>query len=90
VNYRQLRNPFPTMDLFPPEQIADMHATALNLLEELGMRVLLPEARKLYAAGGARVDDDSEMVWIGRDMVEAAVATAPRSCLLYTSPSPRD
>lgn len=79
VNYRQLKNPFPTMDVFSADQIANMHETALRTLEELGMKVLLPEARKIYAAGGARVDEDSEMVWIGRDMVEAALATAPKS-----------
>lgn len=79
VNYRQLRNPFPTMDVFSADEIANMHATALRTLEELGVKVLLPEARKIYAAGGARVDEDTEMVFIGRDMVEAALETAPRS-----------
>ncbi len=79
VNYRQLRNPFPQMEVFPTDQIADMHDTALRTLEELGVKVLLPEARRIYAQGGARVDEDSEMVFIGRDMVEAAVASAPKS-----------
>lgn len=77
VNYRQLRNPFPTMDVFSGDEIASMHETALRSLEELGMRVLLPEARNIFAKGGARIED--EMVFIGRDMVEAALATAPKS-----------
>ncbi|MEM7521010.1 MAG: trimethylamine methyltransferase family protein [Pseudomonadota bacterium] len=77
VNYSQLRNPFPTMDVFPAHQVEDMHETALRILEELGMRVLLPEARKIYAKAGARVDD--EMVYIGRDLVQAALLTAPKS-----------
>ena len=79
VNYRQLRNPFPTMDVFSADEIANMHASALRLLQELGIRVLLPEARRILARGGARVDEDSAMVHIGRDMVEAALLTAPRS-----------
>ncbi len=79
VNYRQLKNPFPQMEVFPADQIADMHDTALRTLEELGVKVLLPEARRLFAQGGARVDEDSEMVFIGREMVEAAVASAPKS-----------
>nr|WP_174825067.1 trimethylamine methyltransferase family protein [Ruegeria arenilitoris] len=78
VNYRQLRNPFPVMEVFPADQIADMHETALRTLEELGVKVLLPEARRLFAAAGARVDEDSQMVFIGRDLVEAAVASAPK------------
>jgi trimethylamine--corrinoid protein Co-methyltransferase len=76
-NYRQLRNPFPVMSVFSDDEAAQMHDTALRMLEELGMRVLLPEARQIYAAAGARVD--GEMVYLGREIVAAALATAPRS-----------
>ena len=77
VNYRQLKNPFPPMEVFSKDEIANMHATALRTLEELGMKVLLPEAVEIFRKGGARVDRD--MVFIGREMVEAALATAPKS-----------
>ncbi len=77
VNYHQLRNPFPVMSVFSDDEAAAMHETALRTLEELGMKVLLAEAREIFAHGGARVDD--EMVFIGREMVEAALATAPKS-----------
>ncbi|MEM9126817.1 MAG: trimethylamine methyltransferase family protein [Pseudomonadota bacterium] len=90
VNYRQLRNPFPAMEVFPAERIADMHETALRTLQELGVKVLLPEARRLFAAGGARVDEDGEMVFIGRDMVEAAVASAPKSIACRAGARHRD
>ncbi|WP_170581837.1 trimethylamine methyltransferase family protein [Ruegeria arenilitoris] len=90
VNYRQLRNPFPVMEVFPADQIADMHETALRTLEELGVKVLLPEARRLFAAAGARVDENSEMVFIGRDLVEAAVASAPKSIACRAGARHRD
>ncbi len=90
VNYRQLRNPFPQMEVFPADQIADMHETALRTLEELGVKVLLSEARRIYAQAGARVDEDSEMVFIGRDMVEAAVASAPKSIACRAGARRRD
>ncbi|KIN64823.1 Trimethylamine methyltransferase [Sulfitobacter noctilucicola] len=77
VNYRQLRNPFPPMELFSKDEITSMHETALQTLEDLGIRVLLPQARDIFAKGGAGVKD--EMVYIGRDMVEAALASAPKS-----------
>jgi len=77
VNYRQLRNPFPTMNVFSEDQAEDMHQSALRILEELGMRVLLPEARKVFASGGARVE--GEMVYIGREMVDTAIASAPKT-----------
>ena len=78
------------MDVFPADQIADMHGAALRLLEELGLRVLLPEARRIFAAAGARVDDDSDMVHIGRDIVEAALATAPTSIACRAGARDRD
>ena len=77
VDYHNLRNPFPQMKVFSDDQIGDMHESALKILEDMGMRVLLPEAREIYAKGGAKVD--GEMVWIGRDMVEAAIASAPKA-----------
>ena len=90
VDYRRLRNPFPVMELFPAEHVADMHAAALRLLREEGIRVLLPEARRLYASGGALVDEAAQMVRIGGDMVEAALATAPRSITCRAGARDRD
>ncbi len=90
VNYRQLRNPFPQMEVFPEDQIADMHETALRVLQELGVKVLLPEARRIFATAGARVDEDTQMVFIGRDLVEAAVASAPKSIACHAGARDRD
>ena len=90
TNYRQLRNPFPQMDVFSADEIAEIHATSLRILEELGMKVLLPEARTIYAQAGARVDDSSEMVYIGRELVEAALASAPKSISCHAGARHRD
>lgn len=87
-NYRQLRHPFPAQEMFSADEIASIHDTALRVLEELGMRVLLPEARDLFAAAGARIQDD--MVFIGRDIVAGALSTAPKSWRLRAPNSERD
>lgn len=84
-NYRQLRHPFPAQTMFSDDEIAAIHDTALRVLEELGMRVLLPEARQIYAAAGAKVVDD--MVFIGKDIVRAALASAPKRWTLR-APNP--
>ena len=88
VNYRQLRNPFPLMSVFSDDEAANMHETALRLLEELGMKVLLPEARRIYAAAGARVE--GEMVYLGREIVAAALSTAPKSIRCRAGAPQRD
>ncbi|BCG96034.1 trimethylamine methyltransferase family protein [Mesorhizobium sp. 131-2-1] len=78
-DYRSLKNPFLPQPVFSDDQVAAIHDTALRVLEELGIKVLLPQARRVFAGAGALVDEDSQMVKIGRDMVEAALASAPRS-----------
>lgn len=79
VNYRELVNPFPVMKAFSDDRIAAIHDAALTVLETEGMRILLPEARQIYREAGAQVDDSSQMVRIGREIVEAAIETAPGS-----------
>ena len=90
VDYRNLRNPFPTMNVFSEDRIEAMHLAALDALERLGMKVLLPEARAIYARAGARVDDGTEMVYLGRDIIEAALASAPRSITCRAGSRDRD
>jgi len=82
VNYRNLRNPFPPVAVFSEDRVAAIHETALRVLEELGIKILLPEARARFRVAGARVDDATEMVHIGRDIVDAAIASAPRAITL--------
>lgn len=77
--YRQLRHPFEPQRVFSDDAVADIHATALRVLEELGIKILLPEARDIFAEAGALVDNDQEMVQIGRDLVEEALRSAPRT-----------
>jgi trimethylamine--corrinoid protein Co-methyltransferase len=90
VDYRNLKNPFPPMNAFTEDRIEALHEASLTVLEELGIKVLLPEARKLFLAGGATVDDATEMVFIGREMVEAALATAPKRINLRAGARDRD
>ncbi|MEM9317426.1 MAG: trimethylamine methyltransferase family protein [Pseudomonadota bacterium] len=88
VNYRQLRNPFPVMSVFSDDEAVAMHRAALDMLETLGMRILLPGARDLFRQAGARVEDD--MVYIGHEIIEATLATAPRSIHCAAGARPRD
>ena len=90
VDYRRLRNPFTPQTVFSEDRVEAIHRAALRVLEELGMRVLLPEARWRFRRAGALVDDDTMMVRIGRDIVEAAIASAPRAFLARGGNPERD
>lgn len=88
--YRQLRHPFKPQSVFSDDAIENMHDTALRLLEELGIKILLPEARQLFESASAQIDNETLMVRIGRDIVEHALSTAPRSIRLKAASSERD
>ncbi len=79
ADYRRLRHPFAPQAAFSGDAVAAMHETALRVLEELGVKVLLREGREIFAKGGALVDEDTQMVRLGRDIVGEALKTAPRS-----------
>lgn len=88
VNYRQLSNPFTPQNVFSQDEVAELHATSLRVLRELGIKVLLPEARDLFAAAGARVVDD--MVYLDADIADAALATAPKSFTIHGGTAQRE
>lgn len=90
TNYRGLRNTFTPQPIFSADQIEAIHATSLKVLEELGIKVLLPQARQTFRAAGCLVDDDSMMVRIGRDAVAAALLSAPKSITARAGARDRD
>ena len=77
--YRQLRNPFTPQSVYSDDAVAAMHESALRINETLGMKVLLPEARALYRRAGALVDEDTQMVRLGRDIIGHALESCPRA-----------
>jgi trimethylamine--corrinoid protein Co-methyltransferase len=89
-DYRALRNPFRPQPVFTDDQVIQIHNTALRVLEELGIKVLLPEARSIFGAAGALVDEDSQMVRIGRDIVAQVLSVAPRSITARAGDRARD
>ena len=75
--YRQLRNPYPPIEVFSADQIEAIQQASLTILKEMGIRVLLPEARDLLRQAGADVDEDTQMVRFEPELVEESVAKAP-------------
>jgi len=74
-----LRNRFRPQAIFTGDEVIAIHNAALHVLEELGIKVLLPEARALFKSAGAIVNEDTQMVRIGRDIVGQSLGLAPKS-----------
>jgi trimethylamine--corrinoid protein Co-methyltransferase len=89
-DYCNLRNTFRPQPVFSADEIENIHETALRVLEELGIKVLLPQARQIYATAGALVDEETLMVRIGREIVEDALASAPKRIEAHAGDRKRD
>ena len=85
VSYLRLTNPYQPQPLYSDDQIERLHQASLAVLADPGIRVLLPRARDAYRKAGCIVDDDSMMVRIGADVIEAAIESAPRAFELQAS-----
>ena len=79
LRYRSLENPFPPLEILSADQVAQLHASALTVLEEHGIRVLLPEAREVFRTAGAEVDEETMLVRFAPELVEQSLALAPAS-----------
>ena len=81
--YRNLVNPFEPLKVFSDDQVEAIHTSALTMLENQGMKVLLPEARAAYRSGGAEVDEARLTVRFDRGLIAQCLASTPREFVLH-------
>lgn len=80
-----LVNCFPPLSYYSDEDIDAIHANALRILEDVGIKVLHDEARALLQRHGARVDEETRLVFFPKTLVEAAIASSPSQFETYTT-----
>ncbi|MEP1124236.1 MAG: trimethylamine methyltransferase family protein [Ilumatobacter sp.] len=86
--YAQPRRRLPVTPLVTDDELDAIHRASLRVLAETGIDFLHPEARRLLAAAGARVDGDR--VRFDPDMVLETVAHAPSEFILHGRRPERD
>jgi len=64
------------------DQCQKVHATSCEILERVGVRLDLAEARDLLEKAGARIKDNG-MVCLPSDLVDKALKTVPKQVLLF-------
>ena len=67
------------------EGLEAIHDTSMQILEEMGMDFLDPDARALLAKAGARVEEGSNRVRFDREMVMEFVAKAPSNFTFHAT-----
>ncbi|MSP83960.1 MAG: methyltransferase [Alphaproteobacteria bacterium] len=83
IPWRQPRNPYAPTEILSADQIESIHLASLRILEEIGVRILLPEAREIYAGAGADVDEGTQQVRFDRGLILGAMATVPPEFTLH-------
>ncbi len=69
-------------EIISADQVEAIHLASLRILRDIGMSVLDPETRALYARAGATVD--GEMVRFDPEMVDELIVTAPAEFTLHS------
>lgn len=72
----------PILSYLSEEEILRLHAAALEVLADTGVRVTTPEARELLLEAGAQLHDE-DTVRIPPELVERSLASAPRTFSIY-------
>jgi trimethylamine--corrinoid protein Co-methyltransferase len=75
--------PWAPLELLDAEQVERILTAAFRVLQEAGLEMRSESARAVFRGAGALVDDESQIVRLGRDMVEAQLAQAPSSFVLH-------
>ncbi|MEM7226142.1 MAG: trimethylamine methyltransferase family protein [Pseudomonadota bacterium] len=81
--WRGLSNPYPPLAPLSADQLEAIHQTSLQILEEIGLDFLHPEALEILSAAGVPVTPGSERVRLDRGLVEDAIAKAPSHFTLH-------
>lgn len=79
----RLKNSWAPLEILSAEQVERILDSAFRVLEEGGLEIRGAAARAVYAKAGALIDETTQMVRLGRDLVEAQLRTAPERFVLH-------
>lgn len=83
-SYVNLTNSRPKTELLSADQIEAIHNASLTVLEEIGMDIMLPEARDRMKAAGAHVTPGKERVRFDRGLIMEMIASVPKQFTLHS------
>src|SRR5918996_983473 len=86
--FQRLRNPFRPFEILSADQIEAIHAASLQVLAEIGMNFLLPEARAIRTAPSAftlHARNPERTTRIRADWITFAVVGSAPTCRTWTA-----
>ncbi len=86
----RLSNPWPPVEIFSQTQVDRITAAAFTILEEMGLEIRSAAARVIFRSHGALVDEETQIVRIGADIVRHFAQQAPERFVLHARNPERD
>ncbi len=80
---RQLRNPFPPIEVLSPAALEKVHDGSMRILEQIGLEIVNDRARDLMVQHGANIDPKTGYVRMERELVMEKIATVPMEFTLH-------
>lgn len=81
--FRSLKNPFRPIEILSADEVEKIHETSLQILEDIGCAILLPEAQEILKKAGAKFDSSNNRVFFDRGLVMEMIAKAPSRFTLH-------
>src|SRR5256884_4264279 len=79
----RLTNRWAPLEILTAEQVERILVAAFQVLEQAGLEIRSPAAREAYPRAGALADESTQMVRLGRDIVEAQLGPGPERFVLH-------
>jgi trimethylamine--corrinoid protein Co-methyltransferase len=79
----RLSVPWSPLEILSSEQVERILQAAFRILEEAGLEVRSAAAREVYRRAGALIDESTQMVRLGRELIEAQLAHVPQRFVLH-------
>jgi trimethylamine--corrinoid protein Co-methyltransferase len=86
----RLAVPWAPLEILSAEQVERILEAAFRILEEAGLEIRSRAARDEYRRAGALVDEDTQLVRLGRELVAAQLKHAPSRFVLRARNPARD
>lgn len=71
-----------SLNMFTDDELFEIHCATLQVLQDTGVRVLAKDAQEIFAGGGCKVDDKTNIVKIPPHVVEDAIRSAPSTFMV--------
>jgi trimethylamine---corrinoid protein Co-methyltransferase len=86
----RLVNRWAPLEILSADQVERILVAAYRVLEEAGLEIRSVAAREVFRRAGALVDEETQLVRLGRELIEAQLAQAPARFVLHARNGERD